>query len=353
MPHKRPKEPRPRNKAVDAFRLIAIAAVIVIHTQPFSFMSGSSEFYAYLYLILNQAAKFAIPFFFVIAGYYWGLNIRQGEPIAEISGRMLMRLALVFCVWSAVYLLPHDLPALEHTGALDMLRTAHQRLLRLAEDPATLILQGTKVHLWFLVGMAYALVITWLVLWAGLGVLLPFIAVALYLFGLAAKSYAMTPLGIDLFGFNTRNGPFFSTIFFVTGYYLAGRVPSPRWFKIGLLVFMLGILLHFTEIAALWKLYYVSPVSHDFVVGTYFMGLGAAMMALSGHALFHSARLAAVGRLTLGIYVIHVWFIEMAASFVPRSNFMIELLFPIGILTVSAGAAYLLAKSSLIRPIVV
>lgn len=55
-----------RIESVDIFRLIAIVAVITIHTSPFrADVIIESEAYKYLDVIFNQLSRFAVPFFFV------------------------------------------------------------------------------------------------------------------------------------------------------------------------------------------------------------------------------------------------------------------------------------------------
>jgi hypothetical protein len=46
------------------------------------------------------------------------------------------------------------------------------------------------------------------------------IGALLFLFGIIAGPWAVTPIGINT-PFNTKHGPFFSMIFFVTGWYLS------------------------------------------------------------------------------------------------------------------------------------
>jgi surface polysaccharide O-acyltransferase-like enzyme len=53
-----------RIDSVDTVKLIAITAVIAIHTNPFSHNTENvSSIYYCLNIIINQLARFAVPFF--------------------------------------------------------------------------------------------------------------------------------------------------------------------------------------------------------------------------------------------------------------------------------------------------
>ena len=82
-----------RSNSVDTARLFAIAAVIMIHTQPFSGAAASLRIYSYPYLLVNQLARFAVPMFFVLAGYFWGLKIRGGHSMRRSQFRRCEDLA--------------------------------------------------------------------------------------------------------------------------------------------------------------------------------------------------------------------------------------------------------------------
>jgi surface polysaccharide O-acyltransferase-like enzyme len=135
------------------------------------------------------------------------------------------------------------------------------------------------------------------------------LAIVLYVLGLLGGAYVDTPLGIHM-GFNTRNGPFFGLIFYVSGYRLSRQQPRATWFFNGLALLLGGYGLQFLELAFLQH-QFASTLAQDYVAGTYFVGLGSAMMALSNHAFLRLPGLRAMGPLVLGIYAIHVAFIEL------------------------------------------
>lgn len=139
--------------------------------------------------------------------------------------------------------------------------------------------------------------------------LLVMLALVLYLTGLAGKAYSATPLGFDS-AFNFRNGPFFSLIFFVTGYLLHRTKPGPHWLPAGLLMAGTGFVL---QLAETWLLHerWGTPMVQDYVFGTYFFGVGIAMVALSNSRFLDVPRLASIGPLVLGIYAAHMVFIDV------------------------------------------
>ncbi len=262
-----------------------------------------------LSLLINQLARFAVPFFFVMSGYFWGMKIKNAISPANISFSMAKRIILIFAVWSIVYMLPYNLSSMAEYGLLGPIKTDYWNLITLIEHPLTLLMQGTKVHLWFLIALLYSLGISYFLVGKKYYKTLIAVSVTLYSIGLLAKAYSDTPFGINT-EFNTRNGPFFSTIFFVSGYFLSKCKPNQRWFLIGVAFLVLGWIIHFSELYILWMLYGTTPYQ-DYLIGTYFMGIGAAVASLSNNVLFRNELLRDVGKFTLGIYAIHFIFVDL------------------------------------------
>ena len=233
-----------------------------------------------------------------------------GDPVATAlhTGK---RILVILIAWSLIYLLlPLDFSSLIDPKASGPLDAVWQNMVEIARHPQTLLLQGTKLHLWYLVALLCALAISAFFLSLRQPQLLAVAAIALYVLGLLGKSYLESPLGLDL-GINTRNGPFAGTLLFATGYWLSGQRIDNRWALYGLGVFALGYALHFTEILALWKAYGRGPKAHDYTIGTFVMGVGFAMAALSDHPALRSPMLARFGQMTLGIYAVHFAFVDL------------------------------------------
>lgn len=342
-----------RIESVDIFRLIAVIAVIAIHTTPFrGDVFSSNETYKYIDVTINQLARFAVPFFFVISGYFWGVKIRNGADTYPTSLRMAKRISIIFLAWSAIYLLPINLGTIYEHGFLGPIKAIYWNLTPVIEQPMLLLLQGTKGHLWFLVGLLFSLFITAFFVRTNKIKSLVLLSVALYIFGVLANAYADTPIGLTI-GFNTRLGPFFGTLLFVTGYIISGVKIKPSWFLYGAITFSIGALIHFSEIYILLEFFNTKP-QHDYVVGTYFMGVGFAMAALSNHPILKSKTLSKFAQLSLGIYAIHFVFVDI---FEPIDRHTDSVSWQIAYIAVvfvlSVTSAWLLSKNKVTKKIVV
>jgi surface polysaccharide O-acyltransferase-like enzyme len=342
-----------RIQGVDVVKLIAITGVIVIHAAPFSEMSAERGIYRQLEILLNQSSRFAVPFFFIISGYFFGIKERD-DKLKIISNTVVTvkRLFLIFLAWNVIYILPYNVGAIYEYGLSGPFKVAYWHLISLTSDPVRLIFHGTKAHLWFLAGLIWAVSFTGLFQYWGLYRSAFIIAAGLYLIGLLGHSYSDSPLGIH-FNFDIRNHIFFSTIFFITGYQLAHFKPGPSWFPLGIAAFAFGAAIHFTEIYVLWMLYGTDPHIHSYTIGTYVMGIGVTVVALSNNRLLNIEALAKIGKYVLGIYVVHYIFVDILSPVSQMiSNPFWEIVKVIVILLLSAIAAILLSKNKYTKRII-
>jgi len=165
-------------------------------------------------------------------------------------------------------------------------------------------MQGTKIHLWFMVALLFSVFISAVFIKNKCYVSLAIFSLLLYLFGVLANSYSNTPIGIEI-SFNTRNGPFFGTLPFASGYFISGthRYQMAKiWF--------IPLIPHFSEIYVL-KVFFDTPTNQDYVFGTFFMGLGVAIISLSNHNVLQNQALANIGKMTLGIYAVHLIYVDL------------------------------------------
>lgn len=92
--------------SIDALRVIAILAVIVIHVSTKSMASTGLDITIQPFsLFLNQAARFAVPLFFLISGFVLELNNKKGLSFIEFFKKRASRIVIPFIFWSVVYAL--------------------------------------------------------------------------------------------------------------------------------------------------------------------------------------------------------------------------------------------------------
>ncbi|WP_075796011.1 acyltransferase [Massilia putida] len=297
-----------RIQSVDAFRVLAIAAVIALHTAPHTGPDAVGLRFD-TRTLCDQLERFAVPLFFILSGYFWAGRCRDGAGCWTAGLALARRVYLLFVVWSVIYFLVN---VAEAAWSADSLATGLRAAARPLPGLPTLLLQGTKVHLWFLPALALAALVSGALLARRMERTLLVLALLLYGVGLAGKAYADTPFGFHTH-VNVRNGLCFSLLMFASGVWLRRLGPAPAWRWLGPALALGGLALQLVELAwlhARWG----TNMAQDFVVGTYFYGLGVAMLALSDPAPLRFPRLAGLGPLVLGIYASHNLFVDPLAG---------------------------------------
>jgi surface polysaccharide O-acyltransferase-like enzyme len=90
--------------SIDALRVIAILAVLLIHTTTKTLATLNLDItLAPFSLFLNQAARFAVPLFFFISGFVLELNYREKLPYMTFFKRRAFRIIIPFIFWSVLY----------------------------------------------------------------------------------------------------------------------------------------------------------------------------------------------------------------------------------------------------------
>jgi len=170
----------------------------------------------------------------------------------------------------------------------------------------------------------------------------------LFFFGVLASSWSKTPIGFDI-NFNTRNGPFFSTLFFVTGIVISQYRNKEIFFKTGALLLFIGVFLQILESYFLYKKYNVFFTSTDYVFSTYIFALGFSLLALSNSTKLNS-KLSRFGVYTLGIYAVHFSLISIFSKIDTQIDHLLwEVTYPFGVLIISLIIAVSLSKFKVLR----
>lgn len=90
--------------AADALRILAILAVILIHTTTRTLeATGYALQETRFTLFLNQASRFAVPLFFMISGFVLELNYHTKEKYLIFLKKRLGRIIVPYIFWSVIY----------------------------------------------------------------------------------------------------------------------------------------------------------------------------------------------------------------------------------------------------------
>jgi surface polysaccharide O-acyltransferase-like enzyme len=286
--------------SIELLRVVAMFAILSMHCQMMLTYWQFDGVPVAGYL-LNQLTRFAVPCFFLISGYLIQPKLSQAPRKTLIAySKPLLR---VFIVWSIICLvMPFNLGIVMTEGYLAE-RLGYWGWLM--QNPLNTLLEGGLVHLWFIPALIFAVaIIALFVAIKRVNWLLP-VAGALYIYGVLGGSYLeLTDIWTPWF---TRNGPFFSTLLVVLGYYI--RMKNIRFHsKIALMIAILGMVMHFSEAA--WLTQFAIPFNvHDFLFGTVIWGTGLFLWALSKPHVGDKPWILNSASLVLGIYVIHMPFI--------------------------------------------
>ncbi len=276
-----------RSTGIDAARFIAVCGIPFIHV----------EHVAPLNTAIDLAFRFAVPFFFVVAGYFLST-----KPLIEAASKQALRLGVPFAVWLTAYFIASGRPLSSITSVGDFVRL--------------LIYGGPGYHLWFLpsLGILSILLLSmrrlpWVVLFAlGVGVLVLAVLLGAYCKPIFGTSGLCAVPVRPLLGFP----------FLIAGYYLAVHRPSyPVW--LAALLFIGGGLLQAAEAFGLLSL--DRTVNYDVLVGTVPFGIGAFMLALKIPSTEVTRRLGLLGRYSLGIYAAHLIGLWTAYRVLPPTSF--------------------------------
>ncbi len=325
-----------RIASIDFWRAVAIFAVIAIHTTPFRVFQ--QPLWVALRVVINQSARFAVPYFFIVSGYLWGRKMRAGAKPFRVYGAMSKRLLLPFLIWSVLYVVLPTAVDLDAMRTYGYQTVVHGKVDALLAHPWALALEGGKVHLWFLVALFCAVTLaTLLYVLRRPGALLP-LGLILYGVGLLGGPYAGLVPGFHI-GINTRDGPFVSTVFFALGWHLARRDRPPAA-RQAAAIFLLGWGMQVAESLWLGRHFDIQPTQVDAVVGTLAFGYGAALLALAYPRLGTNGTLpkllARAGRETMGVYLVHIFFVDWLRLWIDaRHRVLWELAYPVAVYLLS------------------
>lgn len=333
---------------LDLFRVLAILVIVVGHCVAYSSQfATSAEVVAGTLVAL--AARWTIPFFFIVSGYMFGGKLPHGsERTTAAADKAARRILALWAFWCVVYLVAK--PMLTHGVSMQLpyLIAEHARQL-VREQGFNLLLTGASEHLWFLVSLAMTLLLyRWMPSAIRDRYLIP-VGLVFYIIGLAGGAYSDSVVGLDL-PMNTRNGVFFGFLFFAIGVHLRALSAPPVAPKPAIGLALAGLCLFAVEIVLLHEMTGKEPMFVDYTVGTVPYGLGVALLAIAFPLVRVKSspwaiRIARHAPYVFCIYAAHMIFIDLLAPHAPPFPSAAWLLLPAATFILSFATAWLLRKT--------
>lgn len=200
-----------KNQGIEQFRVLLAMMVVAIHCLPLHHLWPDGDI-----LITLTLFRIAVPFFFMISGYYVfsDLATQNSYPARQRVWQFIKKQLQVYLIATLLFL-----PIAWYSGMLGL-------NMPLGTFIQTLLVNGILYHLWY-----FPAIITGSLLVMGLLTRLSFkqvffIAVGLYVVGLGGDSWSglaehtpITPLYSLIFQLlaGTRNGIFFAPLFLLLG----------------------------------------------------------------------------------------------------------------------------------------
>ncbi|MFG0762444.1 acyltransferase family protein [Aeromonas media] len=309
-----------RISSIECGRVLAIMAVMTIHLSPFSnpfdptLWDGTP--YLWLGAIINQLCRFAVPLFFLCAGYFLQPALAAGKPMA-VALRYCRPLLGLWLAWSLVYLLvPFNPVAAMTEGYLPAMAGQWQMQLG---DPLNAWWVGGMIHLWFLPALMLAVLLMALC-WRVRLPRLALVAGAL-LYGLALIGGSYGSLLGGEWALLTRNGPFFSLLFVALGAELRLRGWQPDARRSALLM-VVGMGLYALEAAGLLRFAAVPLNRHDFLLGSLPWALGLFGLLLANPNWGKGRWLERQAPKVLGLYCLHMMLVVWLMVLGPQGKLL-------------------------------
>lgn len=291
-----------RNYAIDFIKFFAILAVVVIHTVPKDHLIGL--------FILDNLSRFAVPFFFVTSGYLFGKKVMDHKNPSEYFKKYVIRIAKLYVCWLVFYTI-YDVLIICQNGS-----EVQQELTKYFDEFTLLNIlyygKGTSGYqLWFLTALIWSMIILYGFFRLKKVTTLLIISLVLNLIGLFGQSYSIF-FEIPI---STRDalfiGLFYTTLGFFFAYYIEGKYQEAlqRSNKTYLSLFVFFSILQVIEGYMVDKV--LSGSYGEYFISTIFLTTSLFLYVLTNQQLGKGWFLTKIGGNALGIYIIHVFFIDI------------------------------------------
>jgi surface polysaccharide O-acyltransferase-like enzyme len=296
-----------RLASIESYRVVAILIVVFIHSSVVTRLHTVGGGYGFIVdLPLYLVFWTAVPYFFLVAGYFYGRKVDAGADPLQLLRQSCASLGLIFIIWVLVYsvvgrswitqVYHHGIWgtfAAEAIQTLSRVRGEHIKLLLIPRPPI--------YHLWFLPSLMLGLGTAAVVVTHHLA------PVALRLVaGLYVLSVGCGLLPLDVLQDYPPAMLLLGMLFTLLGWWISQQQVISAGAALRLMAG--GVVLAFVEGAVLKKLIHASThqVVHYPYAGAVLLVLGVFLLMLANPTWGQRTILPRLARFTLGVYVSHI-----------------------------------------------
>lgn len=287
-----------RNYAIDFIKFFAILSVVIIHTFPGNDQLG--------YFVLDNLSRFAVPFFFVASGYLFSLKVENNPESFSYFKKYVTKILKIYVSWLIFY------------AGYDVIRIflthgdVNVELAKYKENLTVLNLlyygQGTSGYqLWFVISLVWSIMILYLFYRLKRVRLLLVISFCFNLLGLFGQSYSVFD---ELPVSTTRAALYISLFYTVLGFWLAS-VHTWRKYDARTYFYLFCFFTISQVLEGIWLQKGLESVHGEYFFSTIFLTLFLFLYTLSKPNLGKDLLITKIGGNSLGIYAIHIFFIDM------------------------------------------
>lgn len=292
-----------RNNSIDFIKFFAILFVVAIHSNPFAYNTSVDN-------IINIFARFAVPFFFIVSGYFLGKKLQVVKNTNGYVKNSLFKNFKLYISWILVFFF-YDLSVrmLEAISAGESLKN----VIGLHLDGffnLKILYYGTgggSFHLWFLIALLWSILIVYVFVKVNKLSILLIASLLLSIVGVFGQSYSVIwEIPID-----TRDTLFFGLFYTTLGTFFAFHQHKLIWSnKIWLC--LMGVFSAMQVVEGIVLINYFDAPLGNYYLSTIPLCISLFAVALKSKGVSEKNILAKIGKDSVGIYVMHPIFLSSA-----------------------------------------
>lgn len=308
------REPKEERLAsLECLRVVAILGVISQHFISPQLFQKPGVTVNIVACLIEQLRIFAVPFFFLISGYFFGKSIQAGKSAPDVLLRYAKWFTPMWLIWTVLYAF---IPSNWGETGSGILRPMYWQLLQTIDwislHPFALPWFMPPGHQWFLIALIVGLATVAFLNSFNLVRIGLSVAAVLYVIGLALRGeiFTMQPLPLSSYFIMELAS---TLLFTLSGWWLSFNLKKPN-LKLGVCLTITGYVLAVFEAATIW--HHIDNGLEKFTTGQLMLGtiplaLGLFMIALAKPNLGRSTILPSLAKLTFGVYMSHMLIIRI------------------------------------------